>query len=186
MPFTVIYDACVLYPFHLRDLLIRVAQAGLVHARWTEAILDEWFNSLTEDRPELALRLLRTRSLMNDALRDVLVEDYQDLISGLTLPDPDDRHVLAAAIKAGAQVIVTHNIRDFPASAIERYGIEAQHPDEFVFNLIDLNASAVADAIQAMELGLASRPGVAYVLACLENVGLTRSVAAISPFLQQA
>jgi len=85
--------------------------------------------------------------LMNDAIRDVLVEDYEALIPGLDLPDPNDRHVLAAAIKSGAQVIVTHNLRDFPPAAIERYGIEAQHPDAFVLNLIDLNASAVAEQL---------------------------------------
>jgi len=185
MPFTVIYDACVLYPFHLRDLLIRVAQAGLVHARWSEAILREWYDALVEDRPELAVRLVRTKMLMNDAIRDVLIEDYEALIPGLDLPDPNDRHVLAAAIKSGAQVIVTHNLRDFPPAAIERYGIEAQHPDAFVLNLIDLNASAVAEAIVAMELDLASRPGIPYVLAALERADLKDSVEVLKSLFEE-
>jgi hypothetical protein len=116
MAFIVVYDACVLFPAPLRDLLLRIAHAGLVRARWTEAILDECFRSLTAARPELdESALLRTRSLMNDAVPDCLVKDYEPLVAGLRLPDPDDRHVLAAAVRCGAQVIVTANLRDFPA-----------------------------------------------------------------------
>ena len=186
MPFTVIYDANVLYPFHLRDLLIRVAQAGLVHARWTNAILDEWFNQLTENRPELADRLKRTRQLMNESIRDVLVENYENLIDGLDLPDPGDRHVLAAAIKAGAQVIVTFNLTDFPPETVDPKGtqeMEAQDPDTFLFNLIDLNASAVAQVVREIEADLQSRPGIPYVLEALAKAGLPKSVEAIKPHL---
>jgi hypothetical protein len=117
LPFTVIYDACVLYPAPLRDLLVRLAQTRLFHARWTDRILDETFRSVQERRADLSgEQLARTRELMCKAIPDCLVTGYEDLIEGLELPDPDDRHVLAAAIRAGAQTIVTVNLRDFPTS----------------------------------------------------------------------
>jgi predicted nucleic acid-binding protein len=132
MAFTVIYDACVLYPAPLRDLLIRLAAKGLVRARWTDRILDESFRNILANRPDLLPGSLdRTRELMNRALRDVLVTGYEGLIEGLNLPDPDDRHVLAAAIRAGAQVIVTMNLDDFPESALAPFSVEALHPDDF-------------------------------------------------------
>lgn len=115
MPFVVVYDANVLYPSSVRDLLLRVARAGLVQAKWTDEILDEVFRNIKANRPDLdPARLDRTRKLMNDAIADVLVSDYEPLIEILDLPDPGDRHVLAAAIKSSAQVIVTENLKHFP------------------------------------------------------------------------
>ena len=111
----VIYDANVLYPAPLRDLLIRVAMAGLVRARWTDAIHEEWIRNLLRNRPDLgAEQLKRTRQLMDRAVPDCLVIGYEGLIDGLRLPDMDDRHVLAAAIHARATLILTLNVRDFP------------------------------------------------------------------------
>ena len=124
MAFIVLYDACVLHPAPLRDLLIRIANTGVVHARWSERILDECFRSILTRRPALKPdALARTRELMNDSVSDCLVEGFENLIDGLSLPDLDDRHVLAAAIRAGAQVIVTANLRDFPANAQESVGL---------------------------------------------------------------
>ncbi len=101
MAFVVLYDANVLYPSTLRDLLIRVAQAGLVQARWTEQILDEVFGNLTANRPDLdPQKRNRTRELMNRAVRDCIVTGPEPLIGSIDLPDPGDRHVLAAAIKS--------------------------------------------------------------------------------------
>jgi len=74
--------------------------------------------------------------LMDQHATDALVTGYEELIDGLHLPDPDDRHVLAAAIRGRADVIVTCNLKDFPAGALKSYGIEAQHPDEFLLNLL--------------------------------------------------
>jgi predicted nucleic acid-binding protein len=108
MPFVVLYDANVLWGDLLRDLLIRVAQSGLAQAKWSDEILDETFRSIKAKRPDLdAEKLDRTRALMCRAIRDCLVTRYQPLIATLELPDPEDRHVLAAAIKCGAQIIVT-------------------------------------------------------------------------------
>lgn len=117
MAFTVLYDANVLHPPGLRDLLIRLGQTGLFRACWTEQILDEMIRSIRRRRPDLeAQRLARTRELMCEAISDCLVTGYEALIDGLALPDPDDRHVLAAALRCSAQVVVTSNLSDFPAS----------------------------------------------------------------------
>jgi predicted nucleic acid-binding protein len=121
MAFIVIYDANVLYPNSLRDLLIRIAQAGLVQAKWTNEILDETFGALRRNRPEISQdKLNRLRDLVNAAVPDCLVTGYEPLVEGLKLPDANDRHVLAAAIKAGAQVIVTRNLRTSPPAICSR------------------------------------------------------------------
>ena len=132
----VVYDANVLYPSTLRDMLIRVGLARLVQPKWTDRILEEVFGNLRTNRPDLdPARLDHTRRLMNDAIRDVAVTGYEHLIDQVELPDPDDRHVLAAAIHAGASVIVTRNLRDFPDDALGPWGIQAQHPDVFLTRL---------------------------------------------------
>lgn len=178
MAFGVVYDACVLYPSHLRDLLLRIAKAELVHARWTDRILDECFVNLQRDRPDLKPDLLaRTRTLMCAAVPDCLVTDYEPLIDGLQLPDPDDRHVLAAAIKCGAQVIVTFNERDFPFEALSQFDIEPKHPDDFVVETIDLAPAVVAGILETQWRAL-SRPPMSReeFLGALEKLGLVRSV----------
>ena len=140
MAFAVVYDANVLYHSYQRSLLIEVAQAGLVRARWTEQILDEVFRNLKKNRPDLSpARLDRTRELMNGAIRDVLVTGYEPLIGALDLPDPGDRHVRAAAIKVGAQTIVTNNLKDFPADRLAAWDIEASSADDFLHAMVDLN-----------------------------------------------
>lgn len=105
MAFIVIYDANVLYPNTLRDLLIRIAQQPhLVQAKWTDQIIDETLRALQKNRSDITEEKAgRLRELINGAVRDCLVTGYQPLIEALDLPDPDDRHVLAAAIKVNAQ-----------------------------------------------------------------------------------
>lgn len=160
--FTAVYDASVLYPAPLRDFLMRLALTDLFRARWTEDIHEEWIRSLLEARADLRREQLeRTRELMNANVRDCLVEGYRSLIPGLELPDPDDRHVLAAAIRASASVIVTFNLRDFPAAQLEQYGVEAQHPDEFVVHLIDLNQAKVCAAAEEQRRSLRNPPKTA-------------------------
>ena len=100
MAFIVVYDACVLHPATLRDLLIRIAEAGIVRARWSDQILDECFDSIAERRPNVDREALRrTRELMTEAVRDCMVTGFEPLISSISLPDPDDRHVVAAAVR---------------------------------------------------------------------------------------
>jgi hypothetical protein len=129
-PATAVYDANILYPAPLRDLFMRLAEVGLVRARWTDAIHEEWTRNVLADNPRLsAERLARTRTLMNEAIRDCLVTGFEDLVASLSLPDPDDRHVLAVAIRLDAEVVVTYNIKDFPEDTLARFDIKAQHPD---------------------------------------------------------
>lgn len=145
--FTVVYDANVLYPAPLRDLLMRLATTGLFRARWTDRIHDEWIRNVLKDRLDLTLaQLNRTRQLMDSSCHDCLVSGYEGLIDHLQLPDSDDRHVLAAAIRCGADAIITFNLKDFPETELQKYGIEAIHPDDFVINNIDLNVAKVLEA----------------------------------------
>jgi predicted nucleic acid-binding protein len=181
VPFIVVYDANVLYPNSLRDLLIRLAQAGLVEAKWTEQILDETFRNLKLNRADLdPVKLDRTRALMNRAVRDVMVTGYEPLIDALELPDPDDRHVLAAAIKARAQLIVTDDLKDFPQQKLAPWNVEALSADDFVLDLIDLNQQGVYAQVQRMADAWQNPPGsVDDVLTSLEHVGLLGSAAAL-------
>lgn len=182
MAFVVIYDANVLYPSALRDLLIRIAQAGLVQAKWTDRILDETFGNLKRNRPDLdPAKLDRTRVLMNAAVRDSLVTGYEPLIDGLELPDPGDRHVLAAAIKAKAQVIVTNNLKDFPPEILQDWEVEAKSPDDFVLDQIDLGSEVLWGILRRMSEARINPPaGVTDVLLELERDGLVASVAAVA------
>jgi len=158
MRFVVIYDACVLYPAPLRDFLMRLATTGLFSAKWTEAIHDEWIRNVIAKRPELSDDVQRTRALMDDAVPDCLIEGYEPLAAGLALPDPDDRHVLAAAIRGGAQFIVTHNLRDFPADALDPFGIEAVAPDTFVEQQMDLHEAAIVGVARSHRAALRNPP----------------------------
>ncbi len=147
----VVYDANVLYTSTLRDVLIRVGLARLVQPKWTDRILDEVFRNLRSDRPDLVpARLDRTRRLMNEAIRDVMVTGYEHLIDQLDLPDADDRHVLAAAIHADATVIVTRNLRDFPADRLNRSGVQAQHPDGLLLGLHQDHPEALSGIVTAI------------------------------------
>lgn len=158
MRYTVVFDACVLYPAPLRDFLLRLAISGLFSAKWTEQIHDEWTRNLLESRPELRDKLPRTRALMNSAIPDVLVTGYEPLIENLELPDANDRHVLAAAIRCGAQAIITFNLKDFPTNAIVQYGIEALHPDAFIEHQFDLNQGTVIAAAKQHRASLKTPP----------------------------
>jgi hypothetical protein len=182
--FTAIYDACVLYPAPLRDFLMRLGLSGRFRARWSRQIHEEWKRNLLLNRPHLTrAQLDRTSDLMDRAIADSVVTGHEGLISGLELPDPDDRHVLAAAIRCGASVIVTFNLKDFPAEALARFGIEAQHPDEFVDNLIDLDMGVVLAAAQRQRAVLKSPPLSAdQFLEILLNQGLVQTTKALSAF----
>jgi cytosine/adenosine deaminase-related metal-dependent hydrolase len=185
MAFIVLYDACVLYPAPLRDLLVRIAKTGIVRARWTDAILDECFRSILEQRPDLKPDALeRTRQLMKQAVPDCLVTGFETLIEGLSLPDRDDRHVLAAAIRVGAQAIVTFNLADFPDEKLAPYDIEAKHPDDFVLDTIDLAPAAVAKVVSDQAEALKNPPRTAgELLDTLRALGLVRSVARLRELL---
>ena len=172
--FTVVYDACVLYPAALRDFLMHLAITNLFRARWSEMIHDEWTRNVLKDRPDLqAHQLDRTRQLMNANVLDCLVTGFESLIPSLALPDADDRHVLAAAIRCGADAIVTFNKKDFPHKSLQTYGIEALHPDDFVLSQFGLASHLVCLAAKRQRASLRNPPKtVDEYLECLSQQGL--------------
>ena len=140
-------DACVLYTPALRDFLLRLAAGGVYRPRWTDAIHDEWIGSALKNRPDInPSQLARTRALMNQVDSHCLVTGYEGHISALRLPDANDRHVLATALHANADFLVTFNLRDFPASTLDSFGIQALHPDAFVCMLFDAMPEAFLTA----------------------------------------
>jgi len=176
--FTVVYDACVLYPAPLRDLLAHLALADLYRARWSDMIHDEWTRNVLASRPDLtAEQLSRTRQLMNAHVRDSLVTEFEYLIPSINLPDPDDRHVAAAAIHSGASLIVTFNLKDFPTEALKPYNLAAQHPDDFIVDLFDLHPASVLQALAEQRASLKKPPKTAdEFLDILLKQGLTQTV----------
>jgi predicted nucleic acid-binding protein len=128
-----LFDASVLYAMPVTDLVMQLALDGLFEARWSARIHDEWMRSVARERPDLPPHVIERRRVnMDRALPRALVTDDPDPIANLSLPDDGDRHVLAAAIAGRADVLVTFNLRHFPAEAIAAYGLEVQHPDVFL------------------------------------------------------
>ncbi len=153
-----VLDACVLYPPSLRDLLMWLATTGAYSPRWSETIQSEWVRNVLEDNPEITrVQLDRTGRLMIETVPDGLVEGYEMKISELTLPDPGDLHVLAAAIHTSASHIVTVNLTDFPKAKLEPFGLEAIHPDLFLTALLGDEESLFLRGVNANRLSL-SKP----------------------------
>ena len=137
-PSVVIFDACILYPFHLRNIVVQIAVDRLVDARWTDEIYDEWIRNLAANVPAIPIeRLQITRRLMSDALPYAMVAGYQGHIQAVTLPDLDDRHVVAAGIAGGASVVLTWNLRDFPVRELKKHGLRRKTPDALLVDLYD-------------------------------------------------
>jgi predicted nucleic acid-binding protein len=158
-PLIVLYDASVLYPAPLRDLLMRLALTDLFRARWTVDIHDEWMRNVLKNRPDVTRKQLeRTRTLMDAHVRDCVVKGYRSLIPRLELPDPNDRHIFAAAIQAKADLIVTFNLKHFPAEPLSRYGIAAQHPDAFIAALFEREPAKVGAAAVEQRRSLRNPP----------------------------
>ena len=171
-----LYDACVLYSNIVRDLLIRAALHGLVRAFWTDEILDEAFGNLLIRNPGVdPERIARTRELMNAAVLDVLVTGYEPLVDLIELPEPDDRHVLAAAVTAHADLIVTDNVRDFPPAALAPWGIEAMTADDFLVDVFDRDPDRLVEVVSEI-LGDRSGGGstVDGVVAEMSKAGLVQ------------
>ncbi len=181
--FTVFFDACVLFSAPLRDLLLELAVSGFFRARWSPAVHEEWISNLLATRPDLDRgRLARTRVLMDSALPDALVDGYQELVDVLKLPDPGDRHVLAAAIKARADLILTWNLQDFPAATLAEWNIEVRDPDGFLLDTFHLDPEGFCEAMRRVRGRLRNPPKTAEeYLAILERQKLARLVAAIAP-----
>ena len=180
-------DANVLYPATLRSVIMELALAGAFRPLWSERVHDEWTNALQRDRPDLSPdKIQRTLSLMLAHVEEAMVAGYEHLIDALTLPDPDDRHVLAAAMRGGASMIVTANVRDFPATALVPHNILAVTPDDFVSGLLADEPRAVLDGLRADRASLKHPPmTTGEYLASLERAGLIETVAILRTVVDQ-
>lgn len=174
---SILLDANVLYPAPIRDLLLNLADFGLFMPKWTNEIHDEWIRNLLKNRPDLnSIQLEKTKKAMNSAFPDALIQNYEMLIPNLDLPDLNDRHVLAAAIKEKVPILVTFNLKDFPKNTIKKYNIEVQNPDEFIINLIRLNEKKAINTFKNQVLNLKNPPkSQLQVLNTLNNCGLKRT-----------
>ncbi|MGO9268444.1 MAG: PIN domain-containing protein [Candidatus Binataceae bacterium] len=144
-------DSCVLYPARLRDLLLSLAATGLFRPIWSDKIHEEWMTNVLANRPDLTrAQLEAARSAMDRAFPAASVFGFETLIPAVILPDLDDRHVVAAALHARVDLIVTVNLKDFPAAALASYGIAAAHPDWFVDHLFDLDEHEAVAAVARM------------------------------------
>jgi predicted nucleic acid-binding protein len=169
--FTVVLDTCVLYPAHLRDTLLRLAERGLFRARWSDDILVELERNLSEGgvAPTAVSHLL---AQMDGAFPDAIVLGYHRLIPAMTC-DEKDRHVLAAAVRAEAAAIVTFNIRDFPDESVDAYQIDVISPDVFLLDQLDLSPRAVLSVLEAQALANQREPrSVAGLLDALARAGV--------------
>ncbi len=177
-------DASALYPSLLRNILMRLALRDLFRAFWSERVQDEWTRAVLRDRPDLPRAPLeRTRRLMDENIYEASVSGYDHLIETITLPDADDRHVMAAAIHCGATVIVTANLRDFPNDVLSFHGIEAQHPDAFLLSLFNAAPHEVIAALRELRCDLKNPPMTpAALLAAMSRQGLSASADALAPF----
>jgi hypothetical protein len=138
---------------------MHLALTDVYQVRWSAQVHEEWKRKLLAHRPNLTrAQLDRTSSFMDGAIPDALVTDYEPLIGGLQLPDANDRHVLAAAIKCNAATIVTFNLKDFPKEVLEPFGIEPLHPDDFIVDLWDLDQVAVLEAARRHRISLKNPP----------------------------
>jgi predicted nucleic acid-binding protein len=156
---------------------MHLAVSGLFRAKWTQEIHAERIRNLLLNRPDLREEQLhRTRDLMNEAVPDCMVTGYEDLVGAIILLDPRDRHVLAAAIRGRADVIVTMNLRDFPKAALRPFDIDAQHPDQFVLHLLDLQPEMVYQAAKHQRANLRNPPkSPTELLETYERQGLTQT-----------
>jgi len=167
-------DASVLYPVSLRNLFMRLTVERLFQARWSADVHEEWIRAVLRDHPHIPPARLHTlRDAMDRHAQDAVVAGYEGLVDSLKLPDPNDRHILAAAITCHADVIVTHNLRDFPDAALAPYSIEARHPDDFVRQLLDQAPAAVVKAVRSQQASLRNPPvSMAELLALFERLDL--------------
>lgn len=158
---------------------MHLALTDTFRAKWSADIHDEWMRNVLKSRPDLSPEQLeRTRSLMDAHVRDSLVEGYEPLIDSIELPDANDRHVLAAAIKCQAELIITFNLKDFPEDALKPYSVIAQHPDSFVSSLLEFFPSQTIQAIARHRASLKYPPKtIGEYLSTLSQQRMTKTVA---------
>ncbi|MEM1262830.1 MAG: PIN domain-containing protein [Pseudomonadota bacterium] len=180
--FTALVDACVLFSPLKRNVILSLAEAELFRVRWSDEILDETEKATAEfllqrECPDSRERARRAREAMEAAFEDAKVDGYESIAGELgELPDEGDRHVIAAAVRCRADIIVTENIKDFPNELLGKYCIEAKTADEFIADAIDLNSALAISAVRRMRNRL-NRPEKTpeKLLLDLEKIGLTQT-----------
>lgn len=179
-PPIVLLDACVLYPYTLRDTLMHLALVDLYRPRWSERIQQEWMINLLESKDSNYTRekLQRTIDLMNNAFELACVDEglFINLIPTLRLKDSNDRHVLAAAIAAKADYLVTSNLKDFPSKEVASYGVCVISPDEFIVDLVRENEERVMVALQSQSRSMKKWPKTTLqIIETFGKLGLKKS-----------
>ncbi len=170
--FTCVLDTNVIYPLWIRDLLLWFAFYELYTPKWSKNIFDEWISVMKRKGIEGKEIKKRTKK-MNLAFPDALVLNYESLIDTLELPDKNDKHVLAAAIKTNADLIITNNLKDFPKDYLLGFGLKAKNPDDFLTDIIDLSHKLSVQAFKKLVLNKKNPPYNEYdVLDILRNNGL--------------
>ncbi|MEX2483771.1 MAG: PIN domain-containing protein [Brumimicrobium sp.] len=149
--YTCLLDTNIIYPLENRDILLWFAHFDLFTPKWSEDIFEEWIKVMKSKRVSDEQIEKRTQNVQM-AFPDAMVANYQGLIETLNLPDPKDRHVLAAAIKVNANIIVTNNLKDFPNDYLASFGLKAQSADDFLTDIIDLNPKIAINAFKQMVL----------------------------------
>jgi len=173
--FTAVLDTCVIFPLITRDLLLWFAYYDLFTPKWSKGIFDEWIQVMARKGVSQDHIDKRISSVQN-AFPDAFVENYESLIEKLELPDPDDRHILAAAIKTNANTIVTWNLKDFPNEYLSQFGLSAKSPEDFILDTIDLNVPNAILAFKEMVLHKRNPNLDEFaVLDMLRNAGLSES-----------
>lgn len=175
--FTAVLDTNVLYPVIIRDILFWFAYYDMFTPAWSKHIFKEWEEVIRRKDPNMADEdIFKQVTKANLAFPFAEVKNYEALIKQLTLKDPDDCHVLAAAIKINANIIVTQNLQDFPEGYLSTFNIGVKHPDDFICDIIDLNPRVAIEAFKAMVLNKANPDLDEYqVLDMLRNNGLKQS-----------
>jgi predicted nucleic acid-binding protein len=161
--YAALLDACVLVPIALADTLLRIAERELYRPLWSDRILEEAKSAILEVHQEIEPELIDRRFAgMNGAFEDALVTGWEPFEATVVLPDADDRHVVAAAMRGRADAIITANVRDYPTAVLEMIGIEALHPDDFLLDQLDLAPRIVLEVLRE-QAAHAHKPALAAV-----------------------
>lgn len=156
MSFPAFFDTCTLYGSYLNDLILWLAEGGAFRPLWSEGVMFELRKNLVEEGHDAAL-IDKRIDTMRAVFPDAMVDGYESLVESMTC-DPKDRHVLAAAVRANAEVLVTFNLKDFPQASLEGYEIEAVHPDEFLLDQFDLYPKLTLDSLRILTATYQSPP----------------------------
>jgi predicted nucleic acid-binding protein len=169
----VLVDACVLYATVPRALVLGAARDGLIVPLWSARILEEWRRAVSRDGADAAAQVAAEIAMARIACPDATIPVPDELTETLSLPDPNDRHVLAAAIAGQADVLLTRNMRDFPPRALARHGISPRHPDNLFLELWTAQPDAVAGIAEPVVASIGQAAGMV-PRAVLKRAGMPR------------